>query len=416
MNITLLTYGSRGDVQPFVALALGLQKAGHTPTVAAPHRFADFVTQYGLRFAPLAGDPDVLSRMFNDAGTSVYRMLRGMQQYLFKIAPQVMRDTRQALQGADLVVHGFAFTTGGHSLARARGIPDVSVQAFPAFAPTRAFPNVALPAARAGWANYFGHWFFTQVFWHGGNLGFYQMQRQAPAAYPEKLYWPFARTAARPLTPLLFAYSPAVLPKPADWVAPNIHVSGYLFLDHPNYQPPEALAHFLATGAAPVCITFGSMVNRAAERIMQAVLTALERTRQRAIFLTGWGSQPPAEPPAHVLFWEAVPHDWLFPRCKIIVHHGGAGTTAAGLRSGRPNIVVPHAADQPFWGNRVAALGAGPRPIPVKALTAENLTAALTAAATMEKSAAALGRAIRAETGIDTAVRLIEQHAAEFKK
>lgn len=418
MKITILTYGSRGDVQPFLALAVGLQKAGHTVTLAAPHRFEGFVAEQGVGFAPLAGDPEEISKRFNDAGGNVYHMVRGMQAYLFSIATDVVRVARQAVSDADLLVHSFAFTVGGHSYAREMGIPDVSVQAFPMFAPTRAFPNVALPSLPPGPLSYFSHWFSTQIFWHGGNVGYYQMRQRAPESFPSRVFWPFAPAKDRLATPLIFAYSPSVLPRPDDWTAPNIHIPGYFFLDHPDYAPPGALSRFLAAGKAPVCITFGSMVNREARRVTQAVLDALARTGNRGIFLTGWGGWQPDNPPRNVLFLDAAPHDWLFPRCRVIIHHGGAGTTAAGLRTGVPNIVVPHAADQPFWGRRVAAIGAGPQPIPVKALTSDNLAAALGEAETepIRSGAQAAGDMIRAEDGVGAAVGIIERHAARFRQ
>jgi sterol 3beta-glucosyltransferase len=140
------------------------------------------------------------------------------------------------------------------------------------------------------------------------------------------------------------------------------------------------------------------------------VLEALRRTRQRGVILNGWGGWKPDIIPNNVLFLESAPHNWLFPRCKVIIHHGGAGTTGAGLRSGKPNIVVPFAGDQPFWGKRLAALGAGPRPIPVKKLDADSLTAALRQADddSMRRRAADAGGKIRSEDGVGTAVKLIE--------
>jgi sterol 3beta-glucosyltransferase len=411
MKITLLTYGSRGDVQPFLALAVGLQKAGHALTLAAPHRFADFVSMYGVPFMPLAGDPEEISRIINDAGENTYRMIKGMQAYIFNIAPQVVRDARAAIAGAEMLVHGFLFTTGAHTFARDMGIPDVSVQTFPMFAPTRAFPNVALANIPPGGLSYFSHWLATQIFWYGGNSGYYRLRRRFPADLPGKLYWPFTPTPDRPLTPLLFAYSPTVLPRPAEWTAPNLHVTGYFFLDAAkDYQPPAALTDFLAAGDAPVCVSFGSMVNREAKRINRVVREALAYTHQRGIFLTGWGGYQHADRDEEVLYLDAAPHEWLFPRCKAIIHHGGAGTTAAGLRSGRPNIVVPHTADQPFWGRQVAAIGVGPQPVSIKLLTTERLAAALSQVedVALQARAQETGLLIRSEDGVGTAVRIIE--------
>lgn len=409
MKITILTYGSRGDVQPFLALAVGLQQAGHTVTLAAPYRFAAMIEQTGVRCAPLAGDPDELSQFFNDAGGNVYKMVRSMQKHIFRIAPEVVKGARKALEGAELLVHSFAFTTGAHSFACELGIPDVSIQMFPVFAPTRAFPAIGMPESGLGWLNYFSHWFSTQVFWHGGNAGYYQLRRRTPEDFPHRLSWPFRPAPGRPITPLVFACSPAVLGRPADWNLPHIHIPGYFFLDHPDYQPPDALSQFLESGDPPVCITFGSMINRDAERIGRAALDALQRTGNRAIVLTGWGGWRPENPRANVLFLDGAPHDWLFPRCRAVVHHGGAGTTAAGLRAGVPTIVIPHAADQPFWGNRVAAIGAGPKPIPVRKVTVENLVTALMQANTepIRKQAEEIGIRIRSENGVARTISLL---------
>lgn len=418
MHITLLTYGSRGDFQPFLALALGLQKAGHSVRLATPGRFADSAARHSISFSALAGDPEIISARFNDAGTNPVRVVRAIRDYVYEIAPQIVREARAAIAGADIVVHSFLFTTGAHTFARETGIPDISVQTFPMFVSTRAFPNVAMANVPPGALSYFTHWVATQFFWYGGNNGMPSFRREYPQDFPKKLYWPFKSTDGRPRTPLVFAYSPTVLPRPKEWTASHIHIPGYFFLGEPDYAPPSALTDFLASGGPPVCISFGSMVNRDAERIGHVVLDALARTHQRGIILTGWGSRKPDEIPADVFYLDAVPHDWLFPRCNVIIHHGGAGTTAAGLRSGKPNIVVPFAGDQLFWGKRVAALGAGPPPIPVKELTAKALAAALTQTLTdtsMHQRAAELGKSIRFENGVETTVALIEQTVHSFK-
>lgn len=419
MNITLLTYGSRGDFQPFLALAVGLKKAGHTPRLAAPGRFADLAAQFGVPFATLAGDPAEISVRFNDAGSNPVRMVRSIRDYVFAIAPQVTRDARQALQGADLVIHTFLFTTGGHSFARELGIPDISVQTFPMFAPTRAFPNVAMAWLPPGSFCYLSHWLATQIFWYGGNTGQPKFSKSHPQDFSQELAWPFKQTNDRPLTPLAFAYSSSVLPRPADWSAPHIHIPGYFFLDEPEYQPAAELQKFLDEGEAPVCISFGSMLNRDARRLNQAIIGSLTQTGQRGILLTGWGGKMEQEIPPNILVLPEASHTWLLPRCKAVMHHGGAGTTGAGLRAGIPNIVVPFAGDQPFWGKRVAELGAGPQPIPVKHLTTESLSAALQAAQNdlaMRASASRVGEMIRAENGVEQTVRLVEDLARSFRK
>ncbi len=414
MKITLLTYGSRGDVQPFLALALGLQRAGHEVKLAAPGRFAEFVGKNGVTFAPLAGDPEIISSRLNEAGRNPVRMVRAISDYVFSIADQVVRQAFEACDDAELIVHSFLFTVGGHSLARKLGILDVSLQTFPIFAPTRAMPPVALPGLPPGTLSYFFHGLFTRVFWYGGKFGFARLHKNDPRTFDLDLYWPFDTDETRPTTPLLLACSPTVVPRPADWHSPHIHIPGYLFLDGSRfYQPPEILRTFLAGGEPPVCVTFGSTIHRDAQRVYTCVLEALERTGNRAVLLSGWSDLRSRSLPEDLLVLKSAPHNWLLARCKAVVHHGGAGTTAAGLRAGIPNVVVPSAADQPFWAARVHRLGAGPSPLPVRKLTPTRLAEALAKAdePALRANAQALGRAIRAEDGVGAAVRLILEHA-----
>jgi UDP:flavonoid glycosyltransferase YjiC (YdhE family) len=182
-----------------------------------------------------------------------------------------------------------------------------------------------------------------------------------------------------------------------------------------EYSASSELQEFLHSGSPPVCVSFGSMVNRDAINIDHVVREALTETDNRGIILSGW-SQVENRSSDKLLYMDAAPHDWLLPRCKMIVHHGGAGTTSAGLRAGIPNIVVPFMADQPFWGRRVHAIGAGPRPIPVKKLSTGKLTQAILEADSdaCRVRARAIGQRIRSEDGIDEAVKRIEDYAYEF--
>jgi sterol 3beta-glucosyltransferase len=415
LKITILTYGSRGDVQPFLALALGLRQAGHQVGLAGPHRFTAWAESYGVTFIPLPGDPEEISLRLNAARENPFAQVKAIADYVFSIAGPVARAAFAACAGAGLIVHSFLFTTGGHSLARKLGIPDVSVQTFPMFAPTRAFPNVAAANLPPGPVSAFSHWFAAQIFWHGGNLGYRNLRKTAPDVLDLALSWPFGAPGPR-RTPLLFAFSPLVIPRPPEWNAPHIHIPGYFFLQEPQpFQLPPLLEAFLASGDPPVCITFGSMRNQEAVRIQSIVLSALARQGKRAVILSGWGELQ-GENTSQQLFLDSAPHSELFPRCQAVIHHGGAGTTAAGLRAGIPALVIPHAADQPFWGRRVAAIGAGPRPISIDRLSVEGCSTAL---ARMEDPAlracaAEVGRQLRAEDGVAAAVQLIEQHAAAY--
>ncbi len=229
MKIILLTYGSQGDVQPFLAFAVGLQKAGHAVSLAAPHRFASFVESYNISFIPLAGDPEVISQRLNDAGSNPIRMVQAMSEYVFSIADQVVKQILIACEGAELIIHSFLFTTGAHSLARQLGLPDISVQTFPTFAPTQAIPPVFLPHLRNSFLRKAFHQLAIQIFWHFGNLGYRRILKSNPTLVPMSLKWPFSTPNILNQTPLVFAFSPTVIPRPVEWQVPWIQIPGFFF-------------------------------------------------------------------------------------------------------------------------------------------------------------------------------------------
>lgn len=414
MKMTILTYGSRGDVQPFIPLSLGLMNRGHIIKLAAPARFRNFVEEQGIQFVTLAGDPEELSRRLNDAGNNTIRMVSEMMNHAIEIGAEVFRQTEEACQDVDLIIHTFTHAVGAHTIAREKNIPDIHIQTFPMFTPTGDYPNVTLPDLRVPFLNRFTHIISREITWWGSRLGFEKVRRRA--GLPErKLYSPFDKDPARPLTPILCAWSPSILPPSVDW-PPHIYVTGWYFSDAGRfYSPPHDLQMFLSSGEPPICISFGSMVNRNRGKIDRIIRDSLRQTGNRGIILSGW-SQVKNPTSKKILYLDAVPHDWLLPRCKMIIHHGGAGTTSAGLRAGIPNIIVPFTADQPFWGRRVHAIGAGPRPIPVKKLSTQNLIQAILKAesGTSFERIWTIGQKIRSEDGIGQAIKVIENFSNKF--
>lgn len=211
--------------------------------------------------------------------------------------------------------------------------------------------------------------------------------------------------------PTLYGFSPAVVPPPADW-PPTAHVTGYWTAPAPEWTPPAPLTAFLDAGAPPVYLGFGSMPDADPAAATGMLLGGLRRAGRRGVLLSGWSGLAPSDSTDDVLVVGEVPHAWLFPRVAAVLHHGGAGTTAAGLLAGAPTVVVPFFADQFFWGRRVAALGAGPRPVPRERLTAERVAAALSAAVDdprFGRAARRLAERLRAEDGVAAAVRVLEQ-------
>ena len=415
MNITILTYGSRGDVQPFLPLSLGLMKRGHAVKLAAPSRFKELVEGYGIQFVPLPGEPEDLSRRLNDSGYNFIKMVREMMDHAIEIGAEMLSKTEDACKDADLIIHTFAHAVGAHTLAREKNIPDIHIQGFPMFTPTGDYPNVTMPDLRSRTLNRFTHLASQKITWWTSSFGFEQVRRRV-ALPKRKLYFPFDKNPLRSPTLILCAWSPSVIPPSSDWSG-DVHVTGYYFFDlDKSYQPPNELQAFLDAGKPPICISFGSMVNREAERIDMVVRASLEQTNNRGIILSGW-SDIKQQSSSDVFYIDAVPHDWLLQHCKMVIHHGGAGTTSAGLRAGIPNIVVPFTADQPFWGKRVHAIGAGPKPILVKKLSVENLKQAIVEAddQIIRKCAQDIGQRIRGEAGVSQAVQLIESYMSNYR-
>lgn len=414
----MLTYGSRGDVQPFLALAVGLQKAGHTVVLALPERLADLARQYGIQPLPLPGDPAALSEGLNRSSHNLVRQILAMQAYVLPIAGQVGRLAQQSIVESELVVHSFLFASGAHTFAQQQGIPDVSAQFFPIFSQTSrfaaiGFPEPTLPPALQALYNSTTHRIGNALFKHLNGSGYRFIRKKNPQ-WPRKLLWPFDRAPGHPPSPLLFGISPEILPASPDWEA-HVHVTGYWFLDEPAYQPPEDLSRFLAGGSPPVCVGFGSMIHPRSTHIQRTLLAALQRESERAVILTGWDGWQPAREEFQnpdFFFLESAPHSWLLPRCKLAIHHGGSGTTAAALRAGVPQWIIPFTADQPFWARRAHQAGTAAAPLN-PARVAENTVAPILQAALhsdrLRARAAALGEQIRAEDGVARAVEIIEQ-------
>lgn len=417
MKVTILTYGSRGDVQPFLALSLRLMEAGHSVKLAAPARFKDFVTEWGVDFVPLAGDPQDLSRRLNDAGLNFLKLLRELLDHAVKTGAEVWRQTEESCRDADLIIHTFTHAVGAHSYAREHNIPDIHIQTFPVYTPTGDYPNVTLPDLPSRTLNRLTHQLSAKIAWWMARSGFARIRRRA-GLHSLHLYWPFEDHPHRPRTPILCAWSPSVLPASKDWPA-RTHVTGYFFANNRSYQPPAELLAFLENDQRPICVSFGSMVNRQQARINQVVEEAIRQTNNRGIVLTGWSqSQRSPSSSRDLLYLEAAPHEWLLPRCKLLIHHGGAGTTAAGLRAGIPSIVIPFLGDQPFWGRRVHAIGAGPRPLFAKGLTVEKLAHAIRQAESesVHHRAQVIGQQIGREDGVGRALQWIEEYSNDFHR
>ncbi len=419
LRITVFAAGSRGDIQPCVALSKGLQHAGYDVRLAAPENFAGFIREHNLGLHPLRGDiqqimaSDTGRKFMETGGANPMKSVRAIRTMIAPVVMKMAEDAYAACRDADALICLGVFSSFGHCITEALEIPIINVEPTPLL-PTRAFAAPSWPIQKnlGGLHNYLSGTVMLQVIWLWYRPFVNEFRRRLGLS---------AHTAARfhhelRSTPMLSAYSPRVIPHPADW--PNsVHINGYFFLDNQaDWQPSPELKAYLDAGDPPVYIGFGSMSGRNPEQLARLVSEALARSGQRGLLLTGWGGLRTGLAPDNVFVMDSAPHSWLFPRMAAIVHHGGAGTTAEGLRAGVPTVIVPFIFDQPFWGARIKALGLGPDPIPLKKLTAERLAKAIEIAVTdpgIRQRANSCGKTIRAEDGTGNAVKIIRQYLGE---
>jgi sterol 3beta-glucosyltransferase len=415
MRILAIALGSQGDVQPYVALGKGLQAAGHSVRVMAPVNFELLVTTHGLEFYPVKGNVQEIIESPEMRALLEKGNFLAINKHTAKLAQDAALDWAQvglaACQGIDLMVVGLGGLNIAVALAEKFQIPILPAFLFP-FTPTRSFPGILFPQSLSklgGTFNWLSHLLVQQLMWQGFRTAD-RICRQQVLNLPPAPFWGSYKSAVMQRYPTVYGFSPSVIPKPADWR--NTEIVGDWFLDDSDWTPPADLVEFLQNGEPPVYIGFGSMGIRNPEATADLVLQAISRTGQRAILQAGWGGLSKADVPDNVLMVNAVPHSWLFPRMATVVHHGGAGTTAAGLRAGVPSIVIPFFGDQPFWGQRIAALGVGTAPIPRKQLTVERLAQAIDRAVTdplIRQRAADLGAKIQAEDGIARVVEIVRK-------
>ncbi len=416
VRITILTAGTRGDVQPYIALGCGLRSAGHEVRLATCGPFREMVEAHGLEFRFLAADPREEMRgrqgkKFLDSGENALRFALRMIPILRQNLLRHLGDVEAACEGADAILHSPLAFAGWH-IAEALGIRSCVAGLQPATR-TRAFPALPLAArwSPGGTYNLLTHVLLEQCVWQALRSLLNRWRRESLGIPALPLSGPFRLMLER-RTPVLYGFSPLVVPKPRDWPDWH-HITGYWFLDHPTeWQPPARVTEFLEAGPPPVYVGFSSMIPRDPAATIDVVLDALRQAGVRGILATGWMAAATHDLPDDVLVLDEIPHDWLFPRVAAVVHHGGAGTTAAALRAGLPAVVVPFFADQPFWATRVASLGAGPPPILERRLTVERLADAIRTAVTdegMRRRSAELGERLRAEDGVGSAVAIVDR-------
>ena len=406
----MFTYGSRGDVQPFLALGVALRQAGHIPILAAPERFAPFAISHHIDVLPLPGNIETLARQIADeARNQPLRLVWIIYRFAMPIGVEIARRIKRAARTVDMIVSSFLTVALSHLYAQEYGIAECTVELFPFFDPPAEIASIMWPTDLIGLTGRrLSHVFAQTVFRLSQSLSYRILRYRSPNIGPARLPW----AAPGHHFGLLQAYSAALVPPGC---APLTVQTGTWILSQSGWQPPPDLQSFLAAGPPPVVVSFGSMATRDTSRIATIVLEALCQTGLRGIVQHGWAGFTFQRVPDTIYLADEIPHDWLLPQAAAIIHHGGAGTTATALRAGVPSIIVPFAADQPFWAWRAHKIGAAPPPIPANELSVERLQSALQQALDpVYRSRAAMVSAImQAEGGTTAAVQHIERWARD---
>ncbi|MCX6018721.1 MAG: glycosyltransferase [Chloroflexi bacterium] len=412
MNFSLIAFGTRGDVQPYVALAHGLCVAGHSVRICAGRNFGAWIEREGLEFAPIAVDIQEMMRSPGGVswveGSRLFTM-QHMRRLFRPVAGVVAEGALAACEGADVIVSSFTGDWVGSTIAEKIGARYVSALLQP-MRPSRSGLATLIPALphRMSVLNLLmGRVAMTMLF---------NVFAEEVRGLRSRLGLPTIDAASflrwMQETTTLFAFSEHVMPRPADYPEPW-HLTGYWFHDEPDWMPDDALMEFLARGSAPVYVGFGSMTDSDARVTTATILRAQQAAGVRVVLYGGWAGIRPQDASADVhVLQRSAPHAWLFPRMAGVVHHGGAGTTGAAARAGVPQLVVPHFADQPYWGRRMYELGVGLRPVDKMRLNENMLATALRALvddAVLRSNAQALGERVRMEDGVGRAVKILTE-------
>ncbi|KAI1068572.1 hypothetical protein LB507_004268, partial [Fusarium sp. FIESC RH6] len=418
LNIVIQVVGSRGDVQPFIALGNELQRHGHRVRLATHDVFENFVRGSGLEFYPIGGDPaELMAYMVKNPG-----LIPSMKT----LAAGEIQKKRDMMQ---VMLHGFwdscikpDYANGSPFVAdaiianppsfahihcaQALGVPVHLMFTMP-WSSTRAFPHPLANLKNVGsdprLENYISYSVVEWMTWQG--LGDIINKWRRSIDLEEVAMFDAPMLAQTLKIPFTYCWSPALVPKPVDW-APHIDVCGFFFREPPQYSPPNDLAQFLQAGPPPIYIGFGSIVLDNPDKIISIILESVRLTGVRAIISKGW-SELAGSDDENIYWIGDCPHEWLFQHVAAVIHHGGAGTTACGLRNGKPTTIIPFFGDQPFWGQMVANAGAGPNPIPHAGLNVMNLSEAIGYCLSQKASDAAreIANKMSSEAGVRAAVQ-----------
>jgi UDP:flavonoid glycosyltransferase YjiC (YdhE family) len=378
--------------------------AGHEVMLLAADGTLASAQHLGVPHAALAGDIRGLLQPGEGIATVIEKTsMNASAKALAKIANDNaaawMRQALEVAAGCDVLIGAGLAACAGFCAAEKLGIPILGAGMFP-LTPTAEFPSPFLPPRRMpGWLNQLSHHLVVYVLWRELRKAINSARVTVCGLPPRKKPWIGH--------PMLYGVSPSLLPRPADWPS-NAYMCGQWVRPVRDWNPPQSLRDFLAAGEPPVYVGFGSMVGFDRDTLLNAVVTAVGG--RRALFYPGWTGAQGLKLPGNFCVIADTPHDWLFPKVSLVIHHGGSGTTHSATRAGVPSIVLPFAGDQPFWAERLRVLGVAPETPGGRHVPAQLLERAIDAAGAspMRSRAATLGARMRAEDGPASTVATLE--------
>ena len=418
LKLSIIAIGSRGDIQPCVALGRGLADVGYDVRFVTMATYEDMVREQGLDFFAVEGDAKALTGDFMNAdmvqgGRNLFVMFRSMMRTFGAMTQSYEAAfANETLFDSDAILSQLPAGFYGYDLAESLNVPYFALSVIPQEV-TGAWPLSLFPSRRS-----FGPRYNRLTYRIGQQLAWQPFRksvnrfRRGLGLPSTSFTWGNIKRMAREAVPVIQGFSPHVIPTQPEW-SDHIHTTGYWVLDEPEWQPSEALLAFLDAGPAPVFIGFGSMPVADPQQTTALILEALQRSGKRGLLHTGWANLGADDLPDDVFLLDYAPYGWLFPQMAAVIHHGGSGTSGLALRSGVPSMIVPFTADQPFWGERTHDLGVGPKPIAFSELTVDNLTQAIQQMTTdqaMQVQARHLREAMAGEDGIARAVAIIRDY------
>ncbi len=407
--ITIICSGSRGDFQPYIALAKELKNRGKEVRITAGKSQEDFVKSYGIDVFPISIDvsnADIDPKILEAAGSSdnPLKMLLTFNK-MKHLGHEMLKETYKACAGSELIIYHPGCAVG-YFASEEMGIPSVLASPFPIHKNDDYLSVVMYGKSKNTKAKrVMSYKLLYKMLWMAASLSIKKLWKEEFGRLPKNFGCTFD-LHNNPKNPAVISCSNHIFKRP-DTLNENIHQSGYFFLDEENYFPDKELEAFLSSGEKPVYIGFGSMLKESEKaHYAQIAVKALQKANKRGV-LYGFGEIE--DLPSNIIVVNTTPHSWLFPKMAAVCHHGGAGTSAEGFRAGVPSIIVPFSNDQFAWAYRSFDLGIGIKPIHKKDLSVENLAFAIESAFDQQIALKAkeLGGKITTETGLQDAVEAI---------